>query len=78
MENCGGNIKDQIKIITNNSNDYNEKYIKIKYNSDDDLSLKKMLELYNMEIVVRVAFHEVNKYHQQVFSGEFLYKSWII
>ena len=64
MENCGGNIKDQIKIITNKSNDYNEKYIKIKYNSDDDLSPKKMLELYNMETVVRVAFHEVNKYHQ--------------
>ena len=37
-----------------------------------------MLELYNMEIVVRDAFHEGNKYHQQVFSSEFLDKSWVI
>ena len=25
-----------------NSNDYNEKYMKIKFNSDDDLPLKKL------------------------------------
>ena len=62
-----GKVKDQIKIITNNLNDYNEKYIKIKYNSDGDLSLKKTLELYNMTIVVRTDFYEGNKYYQQVF-----------
>ena len=39
-------IRDLIRLITNNSDDYDEKYIKIKFNSDDDLPLKKMLKLF--------------------------------
>ena len=30
-------IKNQIRIKTNNSYDYDEKYLKIKFNSDDGL-----------------------------------------
>ena len=66
--------KDQIRKTTNNSNDYDKKYIKIKFNSNDDLPLNKTLELHNMTIVVRVVFHEDNKYHPQVFLEECLYK----
>ena len=51
-------IRDLIRLITNNSDDYDEKYIKIKFNSDDDLPLKKMLKLF---------FHEDNKYYSQFF-----------
>ena len=41
-------IRDDIKWITNNSDNY-EKYKEIKFNSDDvDLPLKKMLEFHNM------------------------------
>ena len=29
-------IKDLIKSITNNSDNYDEKYMKIKFNSDDE------------------------------------------
>ena len=32
-------------------------------NPDDDLPLKKMVELRNMTIVVRSVFHECNKYY---------------
>ena len=39
-------IRDLIRLITNNSDDCDEKYIKIKFNSDDDLPLKKMLKLF--------------------------------
>ena len=39
--------------MTNNSNDYEEKYIKIKLNSDDDLHPNKTLGFYNMNIFVR-------------------------
>ena len=35
--NCGVKPKFQIRIITNNSDDYDEKYMKIRFNSDDDL-----------------------------------------
>ena len=37
-------IKDFIRLITNNSDSYDEKHMKIKFNSDDALSLKKILE----------------------------------
>ena len=39
--------------MTNNSNDYEEKYIKIILNSDDDLTPNKTLGFYNMNIFVR-------------------------
>ena len=41
--------------------------MKIKFNSDDDLLLKKTLKLRDMVIVVRSAFYEDNKYYLQVF-----------
>ena len=34
--------------------------MKIKFNSNDDLPLNEMLELHNMVMVVRSAFHEDN------------------
>ena len=48
--------------------------MKVKFNSDDYLPLKKTLELYNMLIVVRSLFHEGNKYDTQVLFDECLYK----
>ena len=67
-------IRYLIRTITNNSHDYQEKYVKIKFNSDYDLTLKKKLKLYNMVIVHRSVFYEGNKYYEQVFSDECLYK----
>ena len=37
---------DFIRGITNNWSNYNEKYMKIIFNSDDDLPLKKIIELH--------------------------------
>ena len=59
--------RDLIRSTTNNSDDYDKKYMKIKFNSDDDLPLNKTLKLYNMIIVVKSDFHEGNKYYPQVF-----------
>ena len=42
-----------IRSITNNSGNYDEKYMKIKFNSDD---LKKTLKLYNMVTVLGFCF----------------------
>ena len=36
-------IKDLIRSITKNSDDYDEKYEKIKFNSDDELPLNKTI-----------------------------------
>ena len=61
------------QIKTNNSDNYNERYMKIKFISDDDLPLKKTLELHNLVIVVISVFPE-DKYYVQVFLDECLYK----
>ena len=53
---------------------YHEKYMKIKFNSDDDLFLKKTLELHKIIMLVRTVFHEGNNYYQQSFLGECLYE----
>ena len=66
-------IKNFIRSKTNNSDDYDEKYMKIKFNSDDDLPLKKTLEPCNMIALVRSVFHEDKKYCLQVFLNECLY-----
>ena len=51
-------IRDLIISITNNSNDYDERYMKIKFNSDDELPLNKMIESPSITIVLRVIFLE--------------------
>ena len=60
-------IRDLIRSITKNSGDYNEKYMKIKFNSDDELPLNKTIEMPSMTISVRATFLESNEYYPQVF-----------
>ena len=54
--------------------DYDEKYTKIKFDSDDKLPLNKTIEIPLVTIVVRAVFHENNKYYPRVFLDECLYK----
>ena len=58
--------------MTNNSDDYVDKYTKIKCNSDYKLSLNKTIEIYSMIIVARAVFHENSKYYPQVSLDELL------
>ena len=44
-----------------NLRDYDEKYVKIKFDSDDNLPLNKILRLHNIIIVVRSVFQEDDK-----------------
>ena len=48
--------KDLIKSLTNTSGDYDETYIRIKFNSDHNLPLNKILKTHNLTIVVRSVF----------------------
>ena len=59
--------------MTKNSDDYDENYIKIKFNSDDKLPLNKMIKIPSMIIIVRAVFYENNKYYLQFFLDECLY-----
>ena len=47
--------------------------MKIKFNPDDDLPLKKPLKLHNMTITIRFVFKEDGKLYPQVFLDDTLY-----
>ena len=67
-------IRDFIRSITKNSDDYNEKYMKIKFNEDNKLPLNKTIESRTIIIVVKAVFQENNEYYLQVFLDECLHK----
>ena len=62
-EELWGKFRDFNRSMIINFDNYDEKYMKIKFNSDDDLPLKKTLKFRNMIIVVRSVFHKDNKYN---------------
>ena len=48
--------------------------MKIKFNSDDDLPLKKALKLHAIIIIIRSVFKEGGKLYPQVFLDDSLYE----
>ena len=67
-------ITDLIRSITKIYDAYDEKYMKIKFNSDNELPLNKTVEITTITIVVRAIFLENNKYYPQIFLDQYLYK----
>ena len=56
-------IRDLIRSITKNLDDYDERYLRIKFTSDDESSLNKTIEIPSITIIIKVVFHENNKYY---------------
>ena len=56
-----------ISSIAKNSDDYDEKYMKIKFNWDDELPLYKTTQIHSMILVVRAIILENNKFCPHVF-----------
>ena len=56
MENYGVKSEILIRSVTKDSDDYDEKFMKIKLNSDDKLPVNKMIEIPIITIVVRAVF----------------------
>ena len=48
--------------------------MKIKFNSDDNLALNKIVKLRMVTIVVRSIFEENGKFYSQIFLDECLYE----
>ena len=68
-------IKYKIKAINRGKeNDYWKDYIKIKFNSNDDLPLKKPLKFVTVTIIIRSVFEEGGKLYLQVYLDECLYE----
>ena len=67
-------IRDKIKEINSNECDYEKDYMKIKFNSDDNLPLNKSLKFTLMTITSRCVFEENGELYPQVFLGDTLYE----
>ena len=66
-------IMDKIKKIDDDWLEYAKDYMKIKFNSDDNLPLNKQLKFYNMTLTIRCVFSEDNKLYPQVLLDGALY-----
>ena len=67
-------IRDKIKEINSDRCDYEKDYMKIKFNSDDNLPLDKPLKFHNMIISIRSVFKEDGELYPQVFLDDTLYE----
>ena len=68
-------IKNEIKAINGGKeNDYGKDYMKIKFNSDNDLPLNKPLKFQPMKISIRSVFEEGGKLCPRVFLDDALHE----
>ena len=66
-------IKNQIKKINNDSVvEYDKHYMKIKFDSDDNLPLNKVLKFHAVIIIIRSVFERDGKYYPQIFLDDAL------
>ena len=59
--------KNKIKEVNSGECDYEKHYMKIKFNSDDNLPLKKPLKFCLMTITIRSVFKEGGKFYPKLF-----------
>ena len=67
-------IKNKIEAIRSGECDYEKDFMKIKFNSDDNLPLNKPLKFHSMAIIIRSVFEEDGKLYPQGFLDEALYE----
>ena len=66
-------IRNKIKKISGDECDYEKDYMKIKFNSDDDLPLNKPRKFHNITITTKSAFED-GKLYPQVYLDDALYE----
>ena len=54
--------------------EYDKDFMKIKFDTDDNLPLNKTLKLHNMTIIIRSVFEEDGKFYLQIYLDECLYE----
>ena len=69
-------IKNEIETINGGKKgEYGKDFMKIKLETDDNLSLNKQLKLHMLTIIVRFVFEEDGKFYQQLYLDDALYES---
>ena len=68
-------MKDQIKKINNGQvGQYGKDYMEIKFNSDDNFPLNKILKFGILIIIIRNNFEKNDKYYTGIYLDDCLYK----
>ena len=67
-------IKNKIDEGSSGECDYEKDYMKIKFNSGNNLPLNKPLKFRNMTIIIRSVFEEDGKLYPPIFSDDTLYE----
>ena len=68
-------IKDCIEKINDSElGEYDKDFMKIKFNSDDDIPLNKQLYFLTITVIIRNIFEKDSKYYPQCFLDECLYE----
>ena len=68
-------IKNEIEAINGSKEgEYGKDFMKIKFDTDDNLPLNKTLKLHNMTIIIRSVFEEDGKFYLQIYFDECLYE----
>ena len=67
-------IKDQILKINGSVGEYDKDYMKIKFDSDDNLPLNVVLKIRMLTIVIRCIFEKDGKYYPQNFLEDSLHE----
>ena len=68
-------LKTVLKKVNNNKlGEYDRDYMKIKFNSDDDIPLNKQLNFPMITVTISNIFEKDGKYYPQVFLDECLYE----
>ena len=62
------------KINSSEKIEYGKDLKKIKFNSDDNLRLNKILRFHNKAIIIRCVLSEDGKFYSQLFSDHVLYQ----
>ena len=74
FEELWSKTRDLISSITKNSDNYDEKHMKIRFNLDKRLPLNNTIETHSIIKFARPALYENDKYYPQVFLDECLHK----
>ena len=68
-------IKNDVETINDGKRgEYGNDFMKIKFNTDDNLQLNKLLKLHLLTINVRFIFEEDSKFYPQLYLDECLFE----
>ena len=68
-------IKNEIETINGSKEGgYGKDFVKIKFDTDNNLSLNKTLKLHNMAILIGSVFEEGGKFYPQIYLDDCLYE----